>query len=383
MLFKAPSLNSDERETIHQINEIRKSLQYALFNPKRWFGLLRRTTLARAVRGSNSIEGYNASVEDAIAAAEGEEPLHDGKTETWHAIKGYQQAMTFVLQLAADPHFRLNEGYIRSLHYMILHYDISKHPGCWRPGPIFVRDEAQRETVYEGPDADMVPELFREFVTELNYEMGDRSPMVRAAMAHLNLVMIHPFSDGNGRMGRVLHTLILAREGILDPHFCSIEEYLGRNTPEYYGALAKTGKGSWQPGNDTTEWVRFCLKAHFYQATTLLRRTRETEKVWSELEVLVTKLHLPERAIYALSDAAFGWKVRNASYRTVADVSDQTASRDLKQLVDQGLLIAGGEKRGRFYVASEHLRQIRERLRETRQVVQPKGPMQYVLRLEP
>lgn len=382
MVFRAPSLSPAERETISQINEIRRNLQYALVNPKRWFGLLRRTTLARAVQGSNSIEGYNASVEDAIAAAEGEDPMHDGKSETWHAIKGYQQAMTYVLQLANDPHFKHNEGFIRSLHYMIMNYAINKHPGCWRPGPIFVRDEVRQETVYEGPDADQVPELMKDFVYSLNESEDEQPPIVKAAMAHLNLVMIHPFSDGNGRMGRVLHTLMLAREGILNPHFCSIEEFLGRHTTEYYDVLAKTGKGSWQPKNDTTDWVRFCLKAHFYQAMTLLRRTRETEKVWSELEVLVAKLELPERVILALSDAAFGWKVRNASYRSVADISDQMASRDLKQLVDRGLLIAGGEKRGRFYVASDHLRQIRERLRESREIQSPKGPIQYVLKLE-
>lgn len=66
-------------------------------------------------------------------------------------------------------------------------------------------------------------------------------------MAHLNLVMIHPFSDGNGRMARCLQTLVLAREGILEPEFSSIEEYLGRNTQDYYSVLAETSEGSWHP----------------------------------------------------------------------------------------------------------------------------------------
>ena len=53
-------------------------------------------------------------------------------------------------------------------------------------------------------------------------------------MAHLNLVMIHPFEDGNGRMSRALQSLVLARDHIVAPEFASIEEYLGRNTPAYY-----------------------------------------------------------------------------------------------------------------------------------------------------
>ena len=79
--------------------------------------------------------------------------------------------------------------------------------------------------------------------------------MIRAAMAHLNLVMIHPFRDGNGRMARCLQTLVLAREGILSPEFSSIEEYLGRNTQAYYDVLADAGAGHWQPERDARPWV--------------------------------------------------------------------------------------------------------------------------------
>ena len=98
----------------------------------------------------------------------------------------------------------------------MISYDLAKHPGRWRPGPIFVRNEQTGERVYEGPDNDLVPGLIAELVDGLNEEVS--SPfIVRAAMSHLNLVMIHPFSDGNGRMARCMQTLVLAREGIIDP----------------------------------------------------------------------------------------------------------------------------------------------------------------------
>jgi len=72
-------------------------------------GLLRRNTLARAVRGSNSIEGYNVTAEDAIAAVDGEEPLAADR-EAWLAVTGYRYAMTFVLQLTKDKNFIYSEG---------------------------------------------------------------------------------------------------------------------------------------------------------------------------------------------------------------------------------------------------------------------------------
>jgi Fic family protein len=384
MLFITPQLTEQEAAVIKRIDGVRQRLDYALrSSPRRWTGLLRRATFARAIQGSNSIEGYNVTFEDAIAAAEGEEPL-DAARETWAAVTGYRNAMTYVLQLADDPSFVHSEGLLRSLHFMMLSYDLSKHPGRWRPGPIYVRREPSGDIVYEGPDAGLVSGLMADLVEALNAKDG-ASVMTRAAMGHLNLVMIHPFSDGNGRMARALQTLVLAREGILAPQFCSIEEYLGRNTPDYYAVLGEVGAGSWHPERDARPWIRFCLTAHYRQAMTLLRRTRETERMWAELEREVTRRQLPERVIFALADATTGLAVRSSTYRSAAEVSAQVASRDLKLLVDQKLLLPHGEKRGRSYVASERLREIRGRTREAR--IELKDPFQdegpYLPGLEP
>jgi hypothetical protein len=80
---------------------------------------------------------------------------------------------------------------------------------------------------------------------------------------------------------------------------------------------------------------------------------------------------LNERLLLALSDAATGYRVRNATYRSAAAVSEQVASRDPGLLVEQGLLVAQGEKRGRFYVASEWLRQARASVRALKVVTDP------------
>jgi len=290
--------------------------------------------------------------------------------ETWASVTGYRNAMSYVLQFADDPHFSYSSSLLRSLHFMMIHHDLSKNPGRWRPGPIFVRNEQTGDRVYEGPDAELIPALVAELTEALNHEKTTL-PIVEAAMSHLNLVMIHPFSDGNGRMARCLQTLVLAREGIIAPWFSSIEEYLGRNTQAYYDVLAKVGQGTWNPQNDARPWLHFCLIAHFRQAKTLLRRSKEMERIWDEIEEEIKRRKLPERVQLALSDATLGFRVRNATYRSAADISEALASRDLKSLVDQGLLVAGGEKRGRFYEASPILRAIRERTREPRVADQP------------
>jgi Fic family protein len=371
MIFNNPQLDEFELKVIDRIQELKQRLGYLVDeNPRRWGGLLRRNTFARAIRGSNSIEGINITAEDAIAAVEGEEPL-DATAQVWAAIQGYRSAMTYVLQLAKDPHFTYSTDLIRSLHYMMIQYDLGKNPGRWRPGHIYVRDDSINEIVYEGPPAEFVPHLMGELMVALSDADSSQPAVITAAMGHLNLAMIHPFSDGNGRMARCLQTLILARTGTLAPQFSSIEEYLGRNTHDYYNVLAEVGAGTWHPERDARPWIRFCLTAHFRQVTTLLRRSREIQKLWDMLEVEINSRGLPPRLIYALSDAAFGYRVRNASYRGIADVTEQVASRDLRLGVDGGLLIAQGERRGRVYIASPILRVLRARVAEPRQVADP------------
>jgi Fic family protein len=369
MLFNTPDLGKAELAVIAATDRLREDLNYAARTPLRWYGLLRRSTFARAIRGSNAIEGYKITVDDAMAVVEGEEPI-DPKDETWMAVNGYRMAMTFVLQKAEDQFFSFSAELFKALHFMMVGYSLNKNPGRWRPGPIYVRDEKTGEQVYEGPPQEKVQDLVDELLLALNAADGTPS-LVRAAMAHLNLVMIHPFSDGNGRMGRSLQTLVLARTGVTAPLFSSIEEYLGRNTLDYYNILAEVGGGAWHPEHDASPWIRFCLTAHYRQAMTLLRRRREIQKICDQIESILRRLRLPERGVLALADAALGYRVRNATYRNAADVSDAVAGSDLRALVKANLLEAHGEKRGRFYLASPSIMEIRVKVAEPKPVADP------------
>jgi Fic family protein len=371
MLFTAPALDSRETEVLGEVADLRQRLRHQLHEPRRWIGSLRRLSLARAIQGSNSIEGYDAKLDDAAAVAVGEEPL-DATEETRLAIEGYRRAMTYVLQLAAeeDADFEYSTQLIKSLHFMMTDYDLQNRPGRWRAGAIYVRREETGEIVYEAPGIDEVPALIDELAASLNAPCEDH--IVQAGMAHLNLVMIHPFRDGNGRMARTLQSLVLARGKILSPVFMSIEEYLGRNTQAYYDVLAEVGQGAWHPENDARPWLRFILTAHLRQARTMLVRIRETERLWVDLERLAGQQGLPERVLPLLHDAAMGLRVRNATYRAILEqsgeepITEQTASRDFQRLVAAELLVAGGEKRGRSYVGGPDLRALRRTIVEAR-----------------
>ena len=369
MIFGIPTLRDDEQEVLALLTEQREDLRDRVAEPRRWTGTLRRMAFARAVQGSNSIEGYNASLDDVVAAVAGE-PTLGADEETQLALAGYRDAMTYVLQIADDETLDLDEGLLKSLHFMMLKYDLDKNPGRWRPGSVYVRRGETGEIIYEGAPAedvaDLVAELFRDI------ETSEASVVVKAAMAHLNLVLIHPFSDGNGRMARCLQTLVLARDKVLAPVFASIEEFLGRNTETYYSVLAEVGDGSWQPERDARPWIRFCLRAHYTQVRTMLRRREEIEALWNACLTAATAAELPERCASGLMDAAYGLRIRRKNYRTSVEtvtgeeISDLTASRDLKAMVDSGLLLAVGEKRGRYYLAGNDVTALRGRVRADR-----------------
>lgn len=371
MIHTYPELNSEDDEVLGIIRGLRDELKYQVsVNPVRWTGFLRRNTFARALQGSNSIEGINANLAEAVAIVDDERP-ETLEEETVRALNGYRTAMTYILRLHDDPHLQINAQLIRSLHYMMLNYDMTKLPGQWRNGSIYVVHEPSNETVYEGPESDLVPTLIDELVEQANTIGEVDSSMVLGSMIHLNLAMIHPFKDGNGRMARALQTLILARRGVVSPVFCSIEEWLGRNTEAYYKILAETGQGKWNPKNDALPWVRFCLIAHYQQAATLKKRNIEIGRVWEAVDKVTQVYKLNERVQLPLMDAAFGYKVRNQRHRSENDISEVVASRDLKHLCDLKLLKPIGEKRGRYYVAGDEILKLRQKFSDPSKAANP------------
>lgn len=381
MIFQTPQVRDEEHEVLALLADEWERLRDRVAEPRRWTGTLRRMAFARAVQGSNSIEGYNGSLDDVVAAVEGE-PTLDADEETQLALAGYRDAMTYVLQLARAGEPRVDEGLIKSLHFMMLKHDLGKNPGQWRPGDVYVRSDESGDIVYQGPPGDDVPELMTQMLAALE---SDGSPvLVRAAMAHLNLVLIHPFSNGNGRMGRCLQTLVLARDKVLAPIFSSIEEFLGRNTQAYYDALAEVGAGSWNPNRDARPWVRFCLRAHHLQIRTMLRRRREAEELWNGCLALTEASGLPERCATGLMDVAYGLRIRRGSYRTAVEtgtgdeISLQTATRDLQAMADLGLLQPIGERRNRYYLSGPEPTELRKQVRARRRSEADEDPFELV-----
>ncbi|HEX5145906.1 MAG TPA: Fic family protein [Conexibacter sp.] len=354
MLHATPRPDARLTKRLAELDELHRRLGRQVVSPAAWMGTLRRLAQTLAVESSTSIEGFHVPHDEALAIVTGRaaaDPTDDNRM----AVACYARAMDHVGAMADDPSFRWLDRVILDLHFDACRFQRDKSPGRWRTGPIGVTGSDGR-VVYQAPDAADVPALMDEVVHWL--DSGDRSAhvAVRAAMAHLHVVSVHPFRDGNGRVSRIVQSLVLARDGIVSPEFASIEEHLSTHTAEYYEALRRVqGDGLYDPRQDARSWVAFCVDAHLAQAHRRLFQIEQAAERWERLEQLVAGRGWPDRLTIALEQALIGGTDR-ARYAHEADVAHVTATGDLRRLLDAGLLGPLGAGRSTRYEPTDALR---------------------------
>jgi len=361
VLFKTPAADKTLTRRLRELDELRERLGDQARAAGPWLGGLRRQWRAESAESSIEIEGFRVPAEERIAVAAGDarpDPSDDDRM----ALECYARAMDHVGVMSDDPAFRWVDRVILDLHFDACSFQRDKAPGRYRTGAVEVTAPSGGPAAYVGPSHEEVPMLMGEVVEWLDHGDRDAHVAVRAAMAHLHVVSVHPFRDGNGRVSRIVQSLVLAREGLLAPEFVSIEEYLGRRTDVYYAALGKVQGGAYRPERDAAPWVRLCVEAHLDQARRRLDQIAEAAARWSFLQELVERRRWPDRLVVALEQSLFKG-VDRASCAAEAEVSPQTASNDLRRLLDAALVVQRGKGRTTRYVASERLRgELRRRL---------------------
>jgi Fic family protein len=344
---------------MHRLNELdvlrRYLAQHLGDSTQPWTGALRRLAAAEATVGSTSIEGYGTSLEDTVEILAGRHPSGTSE-ETQRIISAYAQAMDRIAVLADDRGFQWSAQTMLDLHFLVCHPQPEAGPGRLRDGSVVVTRGLGRDP-YRPPPLSEVPALLSELARWLGSGDLTRHPVVRAAMAHLNVVSIHPYRDGNGRVARVVQSLVLAKEGLLRPELVSIEPYLGRHTREYYAVLEEVQGLAFDPRRDASAWVEFCIEAHVFEAT---ERRRWLEIAYSRhafCEQLAREERYPDRFVIALDQTLLGLPVVNAGFRREAAIAGPTATQDLQRLRRDGWLDQEGGGRSIRYVASKKLRE--------------------------
>jgi Fic family protein len=211
--------------------------------------------------------------------------------------------------------------------------------GAWRDdhdGPMqVVSGPVGKETVhYEAPPAERIPEGMEQFL-DWFAQPGKIDPLLRAGLAHLWFVTIHPFDDGNGRIARAIADMALAQEEDTGQRFYSMSAQIRRERNEYYAMLERTQKG----GLDITKWQDWflnCLKRACGGAEDTLGAVLEKARFWQRFAAE----SLNERQIKVLNRLLHGFegKLTSSKWAKIAKCSQDTAYRDILDLVERGAL---------------------------------------------
>lgn len=211
--------------------------------------------------------------------------------------------------------------------------------GAWREdatGPMqVVSGPVGKETVhYEAPAAPLLPNEMAQFLAWAN-ESDRTDPVLRAALAHLWFVTIHPFDDGNGRIARAIADWQLARSEHSAQRFYSMSTQIRHERNDYYDILERTQKGTL----DITPWLEWflgCLGRAFDGTEATLATVMRKARFWERAERL--SINERQRALLnRMLDGLIG-KLTTQKWATLAKCSHDTALRDIQGLIDQGLL---------------------------------------------
>ena len=261
-------------------------------------------------------------------AAEGwREPL------TWARIAGWHQAL--FPKGVQDGAQVVPAGELRGAYPMVV-ATLGRRPA----DPEIIHFEAPGREGLEGGLA--------AFLAWFNHPPGGLNGLLRAGLAHLWFVTLHPLPDGNGRLARTLTDLALAQDERLPRRFYSLSVQIMRNREGYYEALARAQRGSL----DLTDWLLWFLAtvtaaAHhgFGEVGRVLARGR----FWAEAMRLGLNPRQEKALRNLLGPAGDDLAVSNRRFRAVTGASRATAARDLAELAALGLVIPFGEARSASY----------------------------------
>lgn len=312
-----------------------------LLMPKHEAWIRREVSVQRAT-GTTRIEGANMEEEE-LSGLMKRSPvgkLSDNEQANINAIQAYE----FIDYLSDQPDIALDELVIRELdRYFLRGASLVLTPGAYRRGE-------NRVGEYIPPSQGDVPELMRAFAAWLQQDPDHIHPILRAGIAHIHLVAIHPFWDGNGRTARALATLVLQRSPFGCKKLLSLEKLMSTVKEDYFTGIERTLGSRFDPDYDATPWLRFFIRHLLAHTITLTQRLTEWHQLMRALYESLEGMGMNHRQADGLAYAARTGKITRADYMEITRASPVTASRDLAQMVQRGVLSAIGKTRGRVYL---------------------------------
>jgi Fic family protein len=335
--------NLDRIEAFRRLVETVPMLPY-------WETAVRRDAFVRTVHSTAAIEGNQLSLDEVgriVDAIEATAPDRDAVE-----IRNLSGALRRLFGMASEG-VPADERLIRQLNRWVLE-DVpgaeTQSPGEYRKGQNYVQDTRSGAIVYTPPNGGDVPQLTTALSDWLKVGQAGLHPVLAAGVAHLELVAVHPFWDGNGRTARAVATYVMYQNGYHFRRFHAWETYLYANVRAYTDVLAASIGESYYSARDYTPWLEYFTDALAATLEDLRAGIQMIREAYDVSYQAGSRLGVDQTQVQALVQASYYGQVTTETYGEAANVSRATAYRHLDELARMRLLTRAGRGRATRYV---------------------------------
>ncbi len=291
---------------------------------------------------SSRIEGTISTIDEIMQYEADNDGEYSGKTRS-DVIETilYQRALKNA-QSALEDGYSFSLSFVKQMHQQLLYLGrgAAKFPGEFKKEQNYLADRTAKKIQF----IPISPEKLNEGLEKLfDYMENNPSPaLIRTGVAHVEFEALHPFQDGNGRIGRMLITLLLWKSGVLSqPHFY-ISGYFEENKDAYIEAMRNVSRN-----NDWNGWIKFFLIAVKQQAIRNLEIAESIKKLYEEMKTAFTDLLSSKWSLIILDFVFTNPVFRNNKFISSTQIPAATATGVVKKLIEKGYLLQKEEAAGR------------------------------------
>lgn len=310
-----------------------------------WEAKFREEALVRTVHHGTHIEGNELNFTEAGKVLAGAKIV--GRERDIQEVLNYRNVLKFI---GSYDKPEITDETIKHIHELTVYRLLAEETiGDFRKTQVVVKNSQTGEITFRPPPAVEVPFLITDFIQWLNTtQPEDIHTALKSGIIHYEIVRIHPFLDGNGRVARALATLVLFREGYDVKRFFALEEYYDREPMAYYEALQSVGK----LGGNLTAWLEYFTEG---LAIEFSRIKDKVKSLSTDLKIKKSlggqQLTLTERQIKIVEYIQENGFLQNkAFFELFPMVSEDTVLRELKDLLKKGIVVKEGTTKGARYV---------------------------------
>ncbi|KJS33846.1 MAG: toxin Fic [Desulfatitalea sp. BRH_c12] len=306
--------------------------------------------VVKEAQTSSRIEGTQTGIDEALMS---EEQIQPEKRNDWREVRNYIDAVnTAIAELVTLP---LSNRLLKQTHAILMRgvRGEYKQPGEFRVSQNWIGGSSLADASFIPPHHENVPELMGDLEKFWHNEAVTVPHLVRAAISHYQFETIHPFLDGNGRIGRLLIPLYMISHGLLAKPSLYLSDFFERNRSSYYDALMRV-----RTGNDLIHWIRFFLNGVAQTAAKGRDVFRQILALRTEVEQDVLGLGKRAQTARLALNLLYRKPIINAGDAEQAlSVSTPTANALIKALMELGILVeVTGQQRFRSYAFDRYLR---------------------------